>query len=75
MQRATDPAVQRAREVRRPPYVPRAAALRPLLLQARPRHPSSLLRSVGTNHLCVNALYGLQIVQFGAQTVLPSHPA
>lgn len=39
MQRATDPAVQRAREVRRPPYVPRAAALRPLLLQARPGHP------------------------------------
>ncbi len=47
MQRATDPAVHWAREVRRPPYVPRAAALRPLLLQARPATPS-LLRSVGT---------------------------
>mmetsp|Transcript_18549 Transcript_18549/g.55979 ORF Transcript_18549/g.55979 Transcript_18549/m.55979 type:complete len:703 (-) Transcript_18549:245-2353(-) len=35
MQRAVDPALQRAKATRRPPYVPRATALRPLLLQAR----------------------------------------
>lgn len=46
MQRAVDPALQRAKATRRPPYVPRATALRPLLLQVSSHQGVSLPQSV-----------------------------